>query len=159
MDKQILQSDLNQRARQYESLLPSLKDKLSDSRQSFISFVDSNAEIYKQSRDSKTTLPPKYGMIASDLVNKIEKTNTRYDEVQEQYYGIISKIKTIGNDQWQCITVVQKALPETSFYNTIILIYAVGGGILGLSLSLSVFVYVLQNQDQVELVKLAIKGK
>jgi hypothetical protein len=156
MNKEILARDLHKRATKYEELLPTLKDKATDSRKQFEGFVDSVTP--KMSRD-ESELPMKYRVVASDLVGKMDKNSNKYDEMLQQYYDIMGTVKTVGNDEWQCVTIVKKAMPDIKSWNATVLQYSLGASLIALLTYISILVYFYQNEDQMNMLRLALKGK
>ena len=156
MNKEILAKDLQKRVTKYESLLPSLKDKATDSRNQFVGFVDS---ITPSLSKDKEDLPIRYRMIASDLVGKMDKNTNKYDDMLAQYYDLMGTAKTIGNDEWQCVTIIKKAMPDIKSWNNTVMQYSVGLSFIALLTYISGLVFLYQNEDKMHLLHLAIKGK
>jgi hypothetical protein len=157
MNKQILRKDLEKRLSQYESSLSSLENKATCSRNQFLSFVDS-VSPEKKSTDVIDAMPLRYRMIASNLVGKMDKSSDKYEEMLDQYHVLMSSVKTVSNDEWQCITLVKKAMPDITLWRETVLWYSLGVSVLTILFLLSILIYLYQNEEQMNLLLLALKG-
>ena len=155
MNKEILKNDLKKKASHYESILPELEDKATVSRKQFVTFLDSIAPTL--SKDN--TEFPRYRLLASDLVGKMDKNSVKYEQMLDEYYNIMGSVKTVGNDEWQCITVVKKALPDIKTWSKTLIPYSLAISGLALLLYISAITYFIQNEDHMQLLILAIRGK
>ncbi|MCW3127824.1 MAG: hypothetical protein JWO03_3482 [Bacteroidetes bacterium] len=159
MNQQILTSDLRKKADQFESVLPEVKDKALTSRADFIRFIDSTKPLTHQQVDENVGLQDKYRMVANDLVGKMNKNSSQYEEMFDQYHNIMGRIKTVGDDQWQGITVVKKAMPDIKSWRQTVLQYSVAAGFAVAFIYLVLLLYVYQNEEHARMLWHALLGR
>ncbi len=157
MNQQILMKDLKQKADQYEKILPKVKEIADSSRQNFLTFVGSEQPMAMNGGDGSTR--DKVRLIGNDLEGKMNRSTWQYEDVAGQYYSLISKIKTVGDDRWQGITVIQKALPDINSNGPRLITYAVFAGLGAMLFYVFIALSYYQNEGQSKQIIMALRGK